>query len=140
MERTGRRGQRAEADLPTLPHPAVKRTPLTRRTPMPRGDSTLARMTRLKPRSAKRQQVAPQRAEVVRQMLTEHPHCQIRWDDGCTGWAVDVDEVLSRAQGGSILDPTNLQTGCRYCHDQKHAHPDEAAARGLTIRRRKDMA
>ena len=69
-------------------------------------------------------------------MLAAHPVCQIRWDQRCTYWAVDVDEILSRAQGGDILDPANTQTACRWCHDQKHAHPAEAVRRGFTIMRR----
>ena len=106
---------------------------------MPRGSATLSRTTRIRPRSAKRTAQAPARAELVRSLLEERPWCEVRWDDRCEGRAVDVDERLSRAQGGSILDPDNCQTACRYCHTAKHLNPDEAAARDLTIRRRKDL-
>lgn len=117
----------------------VKRSELRRRTPMPRGTTKLERTVRVRPQSDRRKAEAPLRRAFVVEVLTERPWCEIRWDDGCTGRAVDVDELLSRAQGGSILDPDNVQTACRYCHDRKHAHPDEAAARGLTVRRRKDL-
>ena len=114
----------------------MKRTELRRRTPMPRGDAKLERRVRVRPQSAKRRAEAPARAQLVRELLAERPWCELRWDDGCDGRAVDVDERLSRAQGGSILDPDNCQTACRYCHDKRHANPDEAAARDLAIRRK----
>lgn len=45
--------------------------------------------------------------------------------------AVDVHEVLTRARGGSIYDPTNCLGVCRPCHDWIGDHPLEAAALGL---------
>lgn len=92
--------------------------------------------TPLRARSQKMAALYVQRRKVVRDLLAERPWCQIRWDAGCQGMSVDVDEILSRAQGGSILDRDNLQTTCRHCHQQKHYNPTEADARGVTRFRR----
>jgi 5-methylcytosine-specific restriction endonuclease McrA len=108
----------------------VKRVPLVRRTPMPRSGVSL------RARSPKTARVYVQRRALVAALLAERPVCELRWDAGCTGRAVDVDERLSRAQGGSILDPANCQTTCRHCHTRKHAEPAEAVRRGLTVMRR----
>lgn len=43
---------------------------------------------------------------------------------------LDCDERLSRARGGSITDPANMQLLCRPCHDWKHTHDVEAQAQG----------
>jgi 5-methylcytosine-specific restriction endonuclease McrA len=94
------------------------------------------RTGRLPFRSRKQQALYRQRGPFVAAMLAEHPYCQIRWDAGCGGLAVDVDEILSRAQGGSILDPANCQTACSYCHRMKHLNPAEAVRRGVTRMRR----
>lgn len=94
-------------------------------------------MTRpLRGRSPKQEALYVLRRKLVREFLHERPWCEIRWDDRCEGRSVDVDEVLARGQGGSILDETNLQATCRPCHRAKHANPTEAVARGVTIQRR----
>jgi 5-methylcytosine-specific restriction endonuclease McrA len=90
--------------------------------------------TPLRRRSAKTRIAYVARARLVAGMLAERPWCEIRWDDGCQGRAVDVDEVLGRGVGGSILDEANCQTTCRHCHDRKHNQPTEAVRRGLTRR------
>lgn len=87
-------------------------------------------------RSRKRTQLYIARRKLVQSLLQENPWCSIRWDDKCEGRSTEVDERLSRAAGGSILDPANCQVTCSYCHRQKHAHPAEAVARGFTIQRR----
>lgn len=109
----------------------MKRTPLLRRTPMPRSTR------RLPFRSVKRQAAMMQRRQLVAALLAAHPMCQVRWDAGCQGRAVDVDELLGRGVGGDFLDPANCQTTCRYCHRMKHANPIEAARRGVTVQRRR---
>lgn len=90
----------------------------------------------LRSRSQKMTALYIHRRKLVASLLAERPWCEIRWDDRCEGRAVDVDEILSRAQGGSILDVANLQTCCRHCHSQKHYNPAEAVARGVTVQRR----
>lgn len=87
-------------------------------------------------RSRKQAAIYISRRKLVAALLTENPWCQIRWDDGCEQRAVEVDERLSRAAGGSILDPANCQVTCRHCHQRKHANPAEAVARGFTVQRR----
>lgn len=98
---------------------------------------TLPRRTGLRARSKKTAAIyRTQRAPLVASLLEERPWCEIRWDEHCQSRAVDVDEILGRGAGGSILDPDNLQTTCRHCHRQKHANPAEAVRRGVTRQRR----
>lgn len=51
----------------------------------------------------------------------------------CQGVAVDVHEPLTRARGGSIVDPANMVPVCRVCHDWIHAHPTLATEVGLLV-------
>lgn len=81
--------------------------------------------------SAKRRKLANRRATFVRRFLKDHPHCQVGWDRRCQSDAVDVHEPLTRARGGSIVDPNNALAACRPCHDAIHAHPVEAMSRGF---------
>lgn len=130
----------------------MKRTPLERRTPL-RAKTGLTRRTRLAPMSKKRRAVQKQRAALVRDELTQRPWCEAgdkiraRWvfrfgvvkanrlatdsDWACQRWAVDLHEPLTRARGGSILDPGNTIAVCRGCHRWIHDHPEEATAMGL---------
>lgn len=94
----------------------------------------MKRTGRLRPRSKKTAAKYVERRKIVAALLEAFPWCQLAWDSGCEGRAVDVDEIRSRAAGGSILDENNLQTACRHCHRMKHEHPAEAHARGLTLR------
>lgn len=87
-------------------------------------------------RSKKQAAVYIHRRRLVARLLEERPWCEIQWGPRCQGRAVDVDEKLSRAAGGSLLDESNLQTVCRWCHEMKHTHPAEAVERGFTIQRR----
>jgi len=108
---------------------------LRRRTPL-ESSKPLERHTPIKQRSGKTAKRYKLRAPLVAQLLEERPWCEIRWDDGCQGRAVDVDEILSRGRGGDFLDPANCQTTCRYCHDKKHTEPAEAIDRGVAERSR----
>lgn len=104
----------------------LRRTPLT-------GGGFMARGKPLAPRSQKRaREMRDKRVPLVAALLAERPWCEVRWDEGCQGRAVDVDEVLSRGRGGDYLDEANCQTACRHCHDMKTRHPAEAEARGLS--------
>lgn len=62
---------------------------------------------------------------------TTHGPVRCAWPGGCVNEAVDPDEILSRARGGSISDPANVWLLCRTHHDWKHAHPAQAKAVGL---------
>lgn len=108
----------------------MKRTPLTRKTPMPRSGVSL------RARSPRMVRLYVGRRRLVADLLAARPFCEVRWDHLCAVTAVEVDERLSRAQGGSILDPDNCQPTCRPCHEAKHANPGEAVRRGLTVQRR----
>ena len=122
----------------------MKRTPLERKTP-------LQRRTPLRAMSPKRRKVNRLRKEMVRRELAKRPVCEagpqiasyrlerhgmeyaIRLAVGapCTTRAVDIHEPLTRARGGSILDPANTGAVCRTCHDWIHSNPKSATRLGL---------
>lgn len=85
------------------------------------------------PRRSKKMQGTYRKARIplVVELLAARPWCEIRWDDGCTGRATEVDEIVGRGRGGDFLDPSNCQTACHYCHRMKTEHPAEARRRGF---------
>ena len=89
-------------------YPGMKRTPLSRV-------------------SKKRQKLLRQRSAFRKDILAANPYCVVCNDR----FASDVHEPLTRARGGSILDPDNALGVCRGCHDWIHDHPEEATKRGL---------
>jgi hypothetical protein len=92
--------------------------------------------------SDKRRKESAARRAFVRKFLSEHPRCEVghvfvadrsTWPAAreCRKWSVDVHEPLTRARGGSILDPDNVLATCRPCHDWIHANPTAATTLGL---------
>ena len=77
-------------------------------------------------RSKKRQHLYTQRRPIVVRLLDSFPIC-VRCG---TNPSDDVHEIVSRARGGSILDPKNLVCLCRRCHAWVTTHPQEAEAEG----------
>lgn len=104
---------------------------MERRTPL-RRTTTLERRTPIRPVSTKRKAIQNDRALLVAEYLATRD-CEVRWDLHCAIRPTDAHEPLTRARGGSILDPTNLVAACRWCHDQIHRHPAEATTRGYLI-------
>ena len=123
----------------------MKRSPLRRGGP-------LKRRTPLRHMSRKRSKQQRLRREMVHDELSKRELCEAgarirvyrksdlgkayagnRDDRGyrCGGLAVDLHEPLTRARGGSILDPANTFAVCRTCHEWIHAHPKAATAIGL---------
>ena len=49
----------------------------------------------------------------------------------CNGLAVELHEPLTRARGGSIVDPANTVAICRSCHRWVHDNPEAATQVGL---------
>jgi hypothetical protein len=101
----------------------MKRTPLTRSTP-------------LRYRSKRAEAVYRLRRPLVAHLLAENPRCQY---PACSRPSVDCHELLSRARGGSVLDPANIRCICRPHHDWITTHPAAAAATGWALSR-KDAA
>lgn len=67
-----------------------------------------------------------QRRSLVAQMLEEKPICE-----RCSAArSTDIHEIVSRARGGSILDPRNLAALCRLCHSWVTENPAAAHAEG----------
>ena len=129
----------------------MKRTPLRRKTPL-RAKSGLKRKTRLRSMSPKRQRDQRTRSEMVREELAKRELCeagariyqyrvrtygQAHADllnaryARCNGLAVELHEPLTRARGGSILDPANTIAICRSCHMWIHDNPEAATSISL---------
>ena len=115
----------------------MKRTPLTRKTPL-RAKSGLKRKTRLRSMSPKRRRDQRIRSEMVRVELARRELCEAGviiyqggHQSGCVGLAVDLHEPLTRARGGSLLDADNTVAVCRSCHTWIHDNPAAAKAVGL---------
>lgn len=49
----------------------------------------------------------------------------------CGRWADDVHEPLTRARGGSITDPENMEPPCRFCHEALGLEPSWGYSLGL---------
>jgi 5-methylcytosine-specific restriction protein A len=51
--------------------------------------------------------------------LASHPYCNECARHGRVTLAQDVDHIVPLAQGGAVLDESNLQALCRACHNRK---------------------
>ncbi len=77
-------------------------------------------------RSKKMAAVYVHRRRLVAQLLGEREVCEKCHDAPAT----EVHEVLTRARGGSILDPNNCRCLCWECHSWITEHPAESLADG----------
>ena len=75
----------------------------------------LERVTRLRPVSDKRTRENRERRAMLAAKYPARPLCEVPW---CTRWADDAHEPLTRARGGSIVDPENVAAICRPHHDE----------------------
>lgn len=100
--------------------------PLKRNTPL----------RRVSPKTAKRNRA---RSVMRTTELQQRPYCEARgtiWTadptyTDCALVSCDLHEPLTRARGGSVLDPENTVAVCRPCHDWIHNHPAQATEIGL---------
>lgn len=88
----------------------------------------LARVTELKPVSDRRKAENRLRRQIALATFGRNPKCAV---PECTEAAVDVHEPLTRARGGSIVDPANMVPLCRAHHDAVQLGPDWAYDDGL---------
>jgi hypothetical protein len=56
--------------------------------------------------------------------------CEARVVDECLGSSSQLHHILSRSQGGPLMDPDNVMSVCLYCHEWIERHPIEAASKG----------
>jgi hypothetical protein len=114
----------------------VKRTELKRGKRLERG-AELERHGEIRKVSAKRQAENRERRAMVAATFPERPMCVVyilsQGNPGlipdevlsqCGRWADDVHEPLTRARGGSIVDPENAVPPCRPCHDVLTFRPE----------------
>lgn len=59
--------------------------------------------------------------------------CQLR-GPRCTLFATEVDHIVSRADGGSVMDPANMRASCGNCNGRRNAQ--RTNARSLSARTR----
>lgn len=95
----------------------------------------LTRHSPLKAQSVKRQREQRLRAKMLRETFGPNPSCA-----RCGGPADDAHELLSRARGGSIVDPRNIVPVCRACHSWITTSPVEAEAEGWALHSWEDSA
>ena len=81
--------------------------------------------TPLPPVSKKRATEQRQRTRMLRETFGPDPVCA-----RCGKPADDAHELLSRARGGSIIDPANIVPLCRADHRWITEHPAQAQAEG----------
>ena len=89
--------------------------------------------SRINPVSKKRQQVNVLRRAFVKEILDERTRCEAQIPDVCSHWATDVHEIMTRARGGSILDPDNVLALCRRCHTFITDNPSFSQENGFTV-------
>lgn len=88
----------------------------------------LPRYTELRAQSKKRKAENRERRKVAHATFGTDPVCA---RPGCSRWADDCHEPLTRARGGSITDPENMAPLCRSCHDELNDEPQWAYDIGL---------
>ena len=109
----------------------MKRSPLrrgkppTRRTPLRQVSPKRAKQQRLR-RTMVAEELARRELCEAGARITHAGH-----DARCQGLAIELHEPLTRARGGSILDPANTVAICRSCHDWIHVNPAAATDLGL---------
>lgn len=107
----------------------MKRSPMPGRSePMARG-TELERRTGLCSMSPKRRRENRVRRQVAESTFGLSPVCAV---PGCGQWADDVHEPLTRARGGSIVDPANMAPLCRF-HNGQLADEEPAWAYDLGL-------
>lgn len=92
--------------------PLQRRTELKASRPL-RRKSEMERSGRLRQQSKKRQGQNRVRRTVAKDTFGDQPLCFV---PGCTRWADDVHEPLTRGRGGSVTDPLNMAPICRPHH------------------------
>ena len=106
----------------------MKRTPMKRKTPLRSKSPKTAVRDRKRVKFRAEQLMARPRCEAKASIWTAEP------THPCTVQATDLHEPLTRARGGSVLDPGNTVAVCRPCHQWIHAHPTKATGLGLLRR------
>lgn len=102
--------------------PLRRNTALGRNTASRVGGFSPVGRTGLRPVSKNRQRENQQRRALITQIYPERPGC-VR--PGCTRYADDIHENLSRARsGGNITDPDLWRPLCRRCHDEVTFRPE----------------
>ena len=85
--------------------------------------------TPLRPRSKKRASEMVQRRKLVTELLERFPWCaRCFWVR-----SVDLHELKNRSQGGDFLDPEQIVTLCRECHEWITRSPAAAHEAGWTF-------
>ena len=84
----------------------------------------------MRQQSTEARRIARIRAQMAREKR-ESGHVMCQWPAGCNQRWTDQNEILSRARGGSPIDPGNIIDLCREHHSWLTTHPREAHEMGL---------
>lgn len=94
----------------------------------------IMKRTPLRRMSKKRKAQIPLRKKVIEEVMDrDRGLCQAALPGLCRVQASDVHEILTRARGGSILDPDNCIALCRPCHSWITDHPGWSRDHGFMI-------
>lgn len=103
--------------------------------------SPLKRTKGIRPRSAKTAAKYVERRKLVAQVL-DGAVCRFKQGQVSPSWkvpdcwgALTPHEPLTRARGGSILNPENVIPLCEAHHSWTHDHPSQATQLGLLVSR-----
>lgn len=84
---------------------------------------------RIKKVSDKRKEQNKEYKILADEFKKEHPICEIKANEYCTGQTTDVHHPAGRI-GTNYLDVTKWKGACRSCHQYVHDHPKEAIDKG----------
>lgn len=92
------------------------------------------RRSRLNPTSKKRNQQNRERDFVRKVIMKERGAlCEAMIPATCTYVGTDLHEILTRARGGSIIDPDNILLLCRECHGFITSQPAWSKENGFVV-------
>lgn len=93
-----------------------------------------SRRRRIPPKSQRREDETPERQQLVREVLAEHPTCEARMPVICTVDSTEVNEIIRRGQwAAGWLVKSNTTALCHNCHAYITTHPDWAERHGHQI-------
>lgn len=64
-------------------------------------------------------------------VLSQRPRCEATVVPDCAQYGSELHHILSRSQGGPLMDNANVLVVCRWCHEWIERHPREAKKLGF---------
>jgi hypothetical protein len=125
----------------------LARSPLTRSAGIVHSSQTPKRRARLSPQSKKKKEEDRAAHDDRYRYLHEHQYCEVGWvlshseNQRVKDWvrlvchhkAECINERQKRSAGGSLTDPSNLQSSCFPCNQFLEDHPEVARLMGCVV-------